>query len=491
MVSDHLAARDHLSHSCVVRKKGDCMAVNDESQPITSGNEASSPSAPGTGTTWSLLDDLKTPLSRRRLLSRGMIAGIGATALGPLILSACGASSSGAKKGLVNLTYYALQDNTGEQTAEVNLFNQQYAGKIHVDYQVLPTVATDQYQKFVTAFQSQSGSPDVVHIDVTWPAQFAIPGWLAPIDHYVNAQYLSQFFPSAGTVGKVNGKLYGIQRYMDIGMFYYRTDLVKKYGGTLPTTRDALTAMAQIMQGEAANGVTTGILFPGKKIEAIVDHWLENVWGAGGDIGSSGNLQVNGQTQIDALQFMHDLIYTSKLSPSGTNTLAPADLLALFQKGAAPFMRNWTFAYTPANDPKASKVAGNVGVAPMWSTAGNQGHGCTGGWVLGINAYSQNKDEAWTFIDFLLSQSTQKSMSENAGLISSRPDVVNDPTVQAKIPYFSQIGTILGSGFNRPPLQNYNSFTTPMQAAINGVLSNQMSAADALNGVQTQVAAIK
>lgn len=460
------------------------MALHEES-PLTTLDPSTAPDS-------SASSDLNMPISRRKLIGRGLAAGIGATALGPLILSACGSSSTAGKsKGLVNLVYYALQDNTGEQTNEVNLFNQQFAGKIHVDYQVLPTVATDQFTKFTTAFRSQSATPDVVHIDVTWPAQFALPGWLAPIDSYVNSQYLSQFFPSAGTVGKVNGKLYGIQRYMDIGMFYYRTDLVQKYGGTVPQTRDDLVTMAQaIMQGEAANGVKYGVLFPGKKIEAILDHWLETLWGDGGDIGKPGALQVTGAKQIAALQFMQDLIYKTKLAPQGTNTYAPADLLALFQQGAAPFMRNWTFAYTPANDPKASKVAGNVGVTPLWHTASNMGHGCTGGWVLGINAYSQNKDEAWQFIDFLLSQSTQRSMSMNAGLISSRPDVISDATVQAKIPYFKQINDILGTGFNRPALQNYNAFTTPMQAAINSVLSNQMSPTDALNGVQSTVASI-
>jgi multiple sugar transport system substrate-binding protein len=247
---------------------------------------------------------------------------------------------------------------------------------------------------------------------------------------------------------------------------------------------------AEILAGEAANGVKYGYLMPGKKIEAIVDEWLEFIWGDGGSIGKPGAISVNGSTQVAALQYMYDLIYKLKLSPAGTNTYAPLDILSLFQAGQAPFMRNWTFAYALANDPTKSKVAGHVGVAPTLATAGNSGHGCTGGWVLGINAYSQHKDEAWTFIDYMLSKDTQTSMAMNAGLISSRPDVVNNPTVQAKVPYFAQLGTILNTGDNRPTLKDYNQFTTPLQAAINGVLSNQGSVADALNGVQPQVASL-
>ena len=413
-------------------------------------------------------------------------------ALGPF-LAACGSSSpSSSNNGPVTIQYAALIDQTGEQAAEINRFNQLHAGKIKVEYQQLPTVATDQYSKFVNAFRSGSATPDVVHIDVTWPAQFAEPGWLAPIDQYVNASYLQQFWPSAVNVGKVNGKQYGIQRYMDIGLLYYRTDLVEKYNkGVVPTTRDELTTLAtEIVAAEAKNGVKYGYLYAGKKIEAIVDEWLELIWGAGANIGTPGNLAVNSAVGIDALQYEHDLIYKQQLSPNGTNTYATTDILTLFSNGQAPFMRNWTFAYALANKPASSKVAGKFSIAPTLATANNQGHGCTGGWVLAINANSQHKDEAWQFIDFLLSQSTQTSLVENAGLISSRPDVVNDASLQTKHPQLKQLGTLLTSGQNRPTLKNYNAFTTPLQAALNGVLSNTQSAADALNAVQSQVASL-
>ncbi|GER83826.1 ABC transporter substrate-binding protein [Thermogemmatispora aurantia] len=428
-------------------------------------------------------------LTRRRVLSQGVKASLGVTVLGSW-LAACGGAPA-STSGPVTIQFAALVDTTGEQTAEIKRFNDLHAGKIHVDYVELPSVATDQYSKFVNAFRSQSSTPDVVQIDVTWPAQFATPGWLAPIDQYVTSSYLNQFWPSARTVGRVNGHLYGIQRYMDIGMLYYRTDLVEKYGGSVPQTREEMQTLAErILAAESSQGISYGYLMPGKKIEAIVDEWLEFLWGAGGSIGEPGKLQVNGALQVDALQYMHDLIYKFRLAPTGTSTYAPNDILALFSQGKAPFMRNWVFAYAIANTPSRSKVAGKVGVAPTLATSGHSGHGCTGGWVLAINANSQYKDAAWTFIDYLLSKETQTSMALNAGLIPSRPDVVSDASVQAKVPYFKQIGSILNSGQNRPTLKNYNQFTTPLQAAINSVLSNQASPSEALSSVQTQVASL-
>lgn len=431
------------------------------------------------------------PLTRRSLLGKSLVFGVGVS-VGPWFLSACG-NSSNTSSGPATIKFAALTDQTGEQTNEINTFNTTNKDKIKVDYVELPPVATDQYNKFVDTFKAKSSDFDVVQIDVTWPAQFATPGWLAPLDKYVNADYLKQFWPSAVDVGKVNGKQYGIQRFMDVGMLYYRTDLNDKYGGgKAPATRAEMEATAQkVMQGESSNGVQYGYIFEGKKIEAITDEWLEFLWGNGGDIGEPGNLKVNSDKGVEALTYMHDLIYKLKLAPDGTNTYAPNDALALFQDGKAPFMRNWTYAYALLQDPAKSKVVGKVGVAPTLATQGNQGHGCTGGWVLAISNFSKNKDASWKFIDYMLSKETQKSMAVNAKLISSRPDVVNDPDVQAKVAYFKQLGNILNTGKNRPKLENYNQFTTPMQAAINLVLSNQGSAQDQLNAVQSQVANLK
>lgn len=449
-------------------------------------------SSPGTSPMESPIPDPLTELARRKLSRRALIgkgieAAVGATALGSLF-TACGGGSS---RGPVTIQFAGYVDTTGEQTAEINTFNRLHAGKIKVDYLQLPPVATDQYSKFLTTLQFQSSRPDVVQIDVTWPAQFATPGWLAPLDQYVTPSYLNQFWPSARSIAEIDGKLYGIQRFMDIGMLYYRTDLVQKYGGRVPQTRDEMQALAQeIVAGERAKGVTHGYLMAGKKIEAIVDEWLEFIWGAGGTIGEPGNLVINGPLQVGALHYMYDLVYTLQLAPQDTDTYAPNDILALFTGGQAPFMRNWVYAYSIANTPSRSKVAGNVSVAPMLGTSGKTGHGCTGGWVLAINAFSQYKDEAWTFIDYMLSKETQTSLSLNAGLISSRLDVVNDPRVQAKVPYFKQLSTILSGGFNRPKLKQYNQFTTRLQAAINGVLGKQTSPANALNNIQAQIASL-
>src|SRR5438067_10026699 len=111
-----------------------------------------------------LAESTTRKISRRALISEGAKLGLGLTTLS-LLPSACG----GAAGGAVPIQFAAYIDTTGEQSAEINKFNQLHAGKIKVNYLQLPPVATDQYNKIITSFQFQSPTPDVVQIDVTWP----------------------------------------------------------------------------------------------------------------------------------------------------------------------------------------------------------------------------------------------------------------------------------------------------------------------------------
>nr|BBH92051.1 hypothetical protein KTA_02500 [Thermogemmatispora argillosa] len=70
-------------------------------------------------------------LSRRRLLSQGIKASVGVTALGTW-LAACGGAPA-STSGPVTIQFAALVDTTGEQTAEIKRFNDLHAGKIHIN----------------------------------------------------------------------------------------------------------------------------------------------------------------------------------------------------------------------------------------------------------------------------------------------------------------------------------------------------------------------
>ena len=66
---------------------------------------------------------------------------------------------------------------------------------------------------------------------------------------------------------------------------------------------------------------------------------------------------------LKALQYMVQTVKDGITNPNSKEFLEE-DVRQVFQNGEAAFALNWTYMYNLANDPKESKVAGQVGVAP-------------------------------------------------------------------------------------------------------------------------------
>jgi multiple sugar transport system substrate-binding protein len=440
-------------------------------------------------------------LSRRDVLRWGLYAGAGLSALE--LIDACGgsgASSTGNQAQTpadrtVELVYAAPQEDTGTTVKLVDAWNGSNP-KTQVRYQQMPRTSADFHTQVVASFTAKSPTPDVTDVDVIWPGEFAAAKWIMPLDPFVTDSLRSSLFDSAIKAGQYKGKIYAIQRYYDSGQLYYRTDLLQKYGLSVPKTMDDLVSSSRKIQAgeQASNPNFSGFVWEGAKIEALVDQWMEWLWGLGGDVlDSSGKLKVDTDKGRKALQFMYDTVYTEKVSPSGTSTYKPADAVSIMQNGNAAFMRNWQFAWSLVQDAKQSKVAGKVSLAPLPSgTAGKTGVACTGGWMLAINARSKAPDRAWKFVDYMLSQKAQLTMASGQSLSPVRQDVLNDPQLQgAANGFFKLIGDVLKTAKGRPQLRNYTDLSNAIQPEFNAVVSNQKKPADGIKAAQSAIDSIQ
>ncbi|MHB8618982.1 MAG: extracellular solute-binding protein [Chloroflexota bacterium] len=348
------------------------------------------------------------PISRRDLLRWGLYAGTMLSLAD--VLAACGgstaspaasapASSGGAPAknpaaspstagnaggAAVKIVYATLQDDSGTVRKQIDAWNQA-TPKVQVQYQQMPKVSGDFHTQLVASFTAKSAVPDVTDCDVIWPGEFASAGWLKPLDSYLTDSFKKSLFPSAVSVGQYQGKNYAIQRYYDAGQLYYRTDILKKHNVSVPTTMADLVSAAQKLQEaeRPSNPNFWGFYWIGAQIEALFDEFLEWYWGLGGKLTDpKGKINFNNDAGLKAVQYMYDTIYTSKISPPGTPTYKTPDIVHFMQNGNTPFMRNWNFAWALLQDPKQSKVQGNIGNAPLPGKSG-RGYGCTGGWSDG------------------------------------------------------------------------------------------------------------
>ena len=434
-------------------------------------------------------------MTRREALRLAAYAGAAGGALG--LIQACGGggtSGGGGSSGggtpanqKVQLVYAIPKDNTGVIPKLVDEWNSGNP-KTQVQLQQTANNSADMHNLLLTSFTSKSATPDVINADVIWPGEFAAARWIRPLDDFLGS-VRKQVFDSAIKVGEYKGKAYAVQLYYDSGQIYYRKDLLQKYGVGVPKTMDDLvSASKKIQAGErASNPNFWGFIWGGAKIENLVDEFLEWYWSLGGNLaGKNGGIQFDNDKGRKALQFMVDTIHKDQISPPGTTTYKPADLVPFMQNGTGAFMRNWQFAWALVEDQQQSKVAGKVGIVPIPGGGGATGHGCTGGWCLTINANSKYPDRAWQFMQHMLGKQVQTTLALDAADSPVRPDVLAEPQVKQN-PFFAEIPQILKTAKSRPQLRNYTQISAALQTELSAAVVKQKSVADALKAGQQAV----
>lgn len=393
-------------------------------------------------------------------------------------------ASGSADKAPVTIEFATGKDASGELEKSIERFNNAH-DKIKIKFVELPNVPNEQLTRYSTWFSSKSETPDVLMTDVTWPALFASAEWLAPIDEYADKSYLQRFWPAAVEVAKVGNKQYGIQGWMDVGVLYYRKDLLDKYNLPVPKTWEELVKESQLIIEKEGDPKLTGYVYQGAKIEGATINWLEQLWGRGGDIyDGNGKIKVDSDKGIEALRAMSDLISKDKVSPASVSTSNPNDNTIAFSGGNAIFMRNWPAAFAQL---KGTKVEGKVGIAPIPHIQGAESHSSTGGWVYAVSNFSKHKKEAWEVIKHFLSDEEQKSMSINASKIPSVKSVFNDSEVKKAQPIFEQLPGIMEQAKSRPVIRNYEQFSRSIQTQVNLVLSGQKDAETGLHDAQKEL----
>ena len=88
-----------------------------------------------------------------------------------------------------------------------------------------PDDANQRHQLYVQWLNAHVGTPDVLQLDVVWTAEFAAAGWILPLDRYAPPTR-DDFFPASLEANTWRGRLYAVPWFMDVGMLYWRTDLL-------------------------------------------------------------------------------------------------------------------------------------------------------------------------------------------------------------------------------------------------------------------------
>ena len=386
--------------------------------------------------------------------------------------------------GPTTITWESEYDGTGVYAALVDSFNKTNKDNIHVIYNNGPVNTGDLRTQFVTAFRARNGSPDVISMDIIWPAEFAANQWIIPLDDKWPASERANYFPGPLAGCTFNGHVVAAPLRMEAGLIYYRNDIIS----SAPSTWDDMTNMAKSAQSK----VKYGYVWQGAQYEGLVCDFVEVLYGYGGSVLDPNNpktVTVNSAEANAALTRMVN--WVGGISPTAITAYMEENARTTFENGDAAFMRNWPYAYALGNDASTSKVAGKIGVHLMlYGGSNTTGHSCIGGWQLGINAFSKNPDAAWKFIHYMLSPAAQKQIALQASLTVTLLNIYDDPDVLLKNPFFGNLKPVFQTALPRPVTPKYPDVATAIQLRVHQALTKQSSVSAALTALESDLKSI-
>ena len=365
-------------------------------------------------------------------------------------------------------TINVVGNSYGGLADELRLFDAQNRGfktKLVEDWSGLNT--DERYNIFVDYIQ-KSGDIDIFEMDGIWMAFAIHEGLLLPLDRFYRQDMGGRSFPRAAldiARHPETGSLYGVPLYVDVGLVFYRKDLIGDFPNPV-SLQDLETAITETFDQSSGKGLL-GYVFQGAQYEGLNVSFFEAIFSENVEIISdNGKVRINSDVAVSVLKKLHDMIYKNGIIPPSVLLFEEEESRNIFALGRTLVLRNWPYVIFPR--PRSFRVPPkDIGIASFRRPV-------LGGWYLGIAKSSKHPKKAWEVIKFLTSQQTQIDRAENPVIsrrrIPSDIKVISDLLI--RYPFLRDVERALGRAKARPRIENYHSFSKSLSSALFSVLSD-------------------
>ena len=402
------------------------------------------------------------------------------------VLSGCGGSAL--ERGPVTLVFkYARILGPADPVPELLREFEAAHPNVRVRGEALPWTSDEQHQFYVINLEGRSPGFDVMMLDVIWVPEFARAGWLLDLTPGLHPGELAPYFPSTVEAATDHGRVWALPWNMNVGLLYYRADLLGKYGLAPPETFDELARQVVRIRAGERDPALDGYLWQAKQYEGLVVNVLEAFWANGTRLlADDGTLFPEPGRAAEALGFLRGLI-ASGVSPAWTPAADEELSRRAFGDGRAVFLRNWPYAMDlfQARD---SPVRGRVGIAPLPGLAGGpRGAGSTGGAHLGVSRRSRHPELAVDLARFLTSERAQKAIALGAALSPTREALYHDPGLVRSRPELPALHALMRAGRSRPVTPYYLLLSSTVQPEFSAVLVGLKAPARAIGDARLRL----
>ena len=361
-------------------------------------------------------------------------------------------------------------------------------------------------QRVTTDIATKAGQFDVLTIGNYEVPIWAKQGWIVPMDNLPAAYDVNDLLKPVRDGLTYNGKLYALPFYGESAMTYYRTDLFKKAGITMPEAptyaqirsfADKITDKSNQVYGMCLRGKPgwgENMAYVTTLVDAYGGQWFNEKW----------------QPTIDtppwktAITYYNDILKAD--GPPGASSNGFNENLALFASGKCGMWVDSTVAGGLLYDKKQSQVADEVGFAPIPSGSFKGGPTWLWSWNLAIPATSKQQEAARTFVTWATSKDYIRLVAKENGWVAvppgTRQSTYSDPEYQKVAPFAAFVLKAIESAnpdgqteHKRPytgaqfvAIPEFQGIGTQVGQTIAGVLTGQTTVDAALASAQSATA---
>lgn len=402
----------------------------------------------------------------------GRLLALGLAAVSVLALTACGGNAKEEEQnseGKKEITIWVREQLDAPVKAVIEQYNQQSE-----DVEVKATIYPDkEFADQLTLALSSGTAPDIVSLDDVFAPYYESIDALADItENFNELEYKDQFSEGMLELGQYEGKQYAIPFAPDVSVLLYNKEHFREVGldeSKGPETWAELTEYAQKLTTDDRYGYT----YAGGEGGSQMFTFMPYVWGNGGDIlddaGKKSLLDM--PESIEALNFYDQLTNEYKVTPPGAATYSWSESQDAFLTGKASMA---VLGAGQVYDFITNHPELDFGVSLIPKNEGKEHSSFCGGDNIAITKQSENKEEAWDFIEFALSEDAQIEVFAKNGLLPARLDMFENQYFEEN-PEFKVLGQALECA-TAPYTVKYNELYQPILTATQNCLLGDMSA---------------
>ena len=374
---------------------------------------------------------------------------------------------------------------------------------IDVNYTVLPYF--EAHKQILESQVNNKSDVDLYSIDQIWLGEFAQKGLLENLTSYTTSWNRSSDWNEVNwNGGTFNDTVYGIWAWTDVRALWYWKDILNQSGiqpDSLGTWNGYLNAAKKLENSSSPllnRNSTHAVHLVGASHSP--DMWYPYLWMNGGDIlsqkeghptkGTYWFPSYNSTAGVKALTFLKEQI-DAGIRPQLEHFWGKefAD-----KRFAVMLEGSWMPGAFPLNDTKTFQE--KVGLLPMFPVSEKENSTATatlmGGWELGIASKSTNKALTWELIATMVQPDVLLPTLKESGYLPTQKSLMTNGTyvasLNASIPYYSELVSMIGVGHIRPNIAEYAQIADQIKIAIDEVYHGVSEPQEALDNAAYKTA---